>query len=195
MKNKDKNEVELVRLAKMGDTVALNELFKDSYVFVYSLARRITGSVHDAEDVVQETFRKALLAFRKFRGDSKFSTWIYKIALNEAFAYKKKEYGRGRNTIYVDGCIGYENDVVTMDIADYGSDPQVIYYNKYNSDAIDDIISLLSKNDRTVLDMCTNGYSTREMSDIEGVSFPAVKSRLFRARLKVKKLLKEKTKK
>ena len=68
--------------ARRGDRNAFNELVRSTYRDIYSLAYRLTGNREDAGDVVQDAYVRAYRAIRRFRGDSSFSTWMYRITSN-----------------------------------------------------------------------------------------------------------------
>jgi RNA polymerase sigma-70 factor, ECF subfamily len=72
----------LVAAAKDGDREAFDELVRVTYAETYTLALRLTGNEEDARDVVQEAYIRALRGLRRFRGDARFSTWMYRITAN-----------------------------------------------------------------------------------------------------------------
>jgi RNA polymerase sigma-70 factor (ECF subfamily) len=76
------DQAELVSAAKAGDSRAFEELVRATYTDVYALAYRLTGNEEDARDVVQEAYLRAYKGLRKFRGDARFSTWMYRITAN-----------------------------------------------------------------------------------------------------------------
>ena len=80
-------EVELVAAAKAGDRAAFEELVRSSYAGAYTLAFRLTGNDEDARDVVQDAYLRAFRALKRFRGDARFSTWIYRITANCASSH------------------------------------------------------------------------------------------------------------
>jgi RNA polymerase sigma-70 factor (ECF subfamily) len=75
-------EAELLAAAKGGDRDAFDELVRSTYADAYTLAYRLTGNEDDARDVVQEAYLRAFRSLKKFRGDSRFSTWMYRITAN-----------------------------------------------------------------------------------------------------------------
>lgn len=80
-------EVTLVAAAKAGEREAFEQLVKSTYAEVYTLAYRLTGNEEDARDVVQEAYLRAFRSLKRFRGDSRFSTWMYRITANCASSY------------------------------------------------------------------------------------------------------------
>jgi RNA polymerase sigma-70 factor, ECF subfamily len=84
----------LVEAARGGDQAAFDELVRSTYVDTYTLAVRLTGNEEDACDVVQEAYIRAWKGIRRFRGDARFSTWMYRITANAAYTHlgKRKRY-------------------------------------------------------------------------------------------------------
>lgn len=94
-KNGQSAELECVRKACAGDRDAFEILMNKYRKEIYRLAYRMVGNHHDADDVAQETFVKAFLSMKKFRGSSSFKTWIYSIAINSARDVSARQ-GRAR---------------------------------------------------------------------------------------------------
>jgi RNA polymerase sigma-70 factor (ECF subfamily) len=78
----DSEEARLVAAAKAGDTDAFAQLVRNTEAEVYTLAYRLTGNEDDARDVAQEAYLRAFKSLKRFRGDSRFSTWMYRITAN-----------------------------------------------------------------------------------------------------------------
>jgi RNA polymerase sigma-70 factor (ECF subfamily) len=76
------DQAELVAAAKAGDSRAFEELVRVTYTDVYTLAFRLTGNEEDARDVVQDAYLRAYKGLKRFRGDARFSTWMYRITAN-----------------------------------------------------------------------------------------------------------------
>jgi RNA polymerase sigma-70 factor (ECF subfamily) len=76
------DQADLVAAAKAGDRDAFEELVRATYADTYTLAYRLTGDEEDARDVVQEAYLRAFRGLKQFRGESQFSTWIYRITAN-----------------------------------------------------------------------------------------------------------------
>lgn len=85
-------EAQLVAAAKAGDSDAFAELVKATQVDVYTLAYRLTGNEEDARDVAQEAFLRAFKSLKRFRGDSRFSTWMYRITANCASTHLSRRF-------------------------------------------------------------------------------------------------------
>ena len=84
----------LVRQSQSGDPAAFAELVRKHQRMIHSLTYRMTGSVDDAEDLAQETFINAYRQIASYRGVSKFSTWLYRIAINACLTWRQKESRR-----------------------------------------------------------------------------------------------------
>lgn len=85
------DEKQLVKQAQAGDFAAFSKLVEKYQKQIFNLARRMTGNVQNAEDILQETLLKAIDNIDKFRGESSFGTWLYSIALNAGRAFLKQE--------------------------------------------------------------------------------------------------------
>jgi RNA polymerase sigma-70 factor (ECF subfamily) len=81
---------ELVAAARNGDREAFDELVRATYADTYTLAYRLTGNEEDARDVVQDAYLRAYRGIRRFRGDARFTTWLYRITANCASTYLGK---------------------------------------------------------------------------------------------------------
>jgi RNA polymerase sigma-70 factor (ECF subfamily) len=88
---------ELVEAARHGSRTAFDELVRRTYVGTYTLAARLTGNEEDARDVVQEAYLRAWKGMRRFRGDSQFTTWLYRITANSSYTHLQKR-NRQRTT-------------------------------------------------------------------------------------------------
>ncbi len=82
--------------ARAGERDAFDQLVKATYADVYTLAYRLTGNEEDARDVVQEAYLRAFRSVKRFRGDSRFSTWMYRITANCASSYRTRRW-KGRH--------------------------------------------------------------------------------------------------
>jgi RNA polymerase sigma-70 factor (ECF subfamily) len=172
---------ELVRLAQDGDSEAFGELVTRYQAKIYRLARRLTDTQEDAEDVLQEAFIRAYRAIGSFKGDSRFSTWLYRITFNFA-AMKRRAHKT--NIESLDEPISTRDGEIQRDIRDTGDDPLAALITKEIKQNLDKAISDLSPTNRAVFVLRhVEGLSTEETREILDISIPAVKSRLHRSRL------------
>ena len=119
------DEADLVAKANAGDTAAFTELVSHYERRVFRMAKQITQNDEDAEDVLQETFLKAYSHLDDFQGNSKFYTWIVRIAVNEALMKLRKR--RSDRTVPLDDPIDTGEDVVAREIAVWEDNPEQRY--------------------------------------------------------------------
>jgi RNA polymerase sigma-70 factor (ECF subfamily) len=179
------DEASLVTQARQGDGAAFNELAERYQRNIFRLAQNITQNREDAEDVLQETFLKAYEHLPDFHGDSKFYTWIVRIAVNEALMKLRKR--KWDKTVWLDEPVDTGEDTVAREIAVWEDNPEQRYSKEELHDILDKAVNGLAPPYRTVFvlrDM--EGLSTEETAEALELSVPAVKSRLLRARLQLR---------
>jgi RNA polymerase sigma-70 factor (ECF subfamily) len=178
---------ELVSLAQDGDSKAFGELVNRYQNKIYRLARRLTDTQEDAEDVLQEAFIRALRAIGGFKGASKFSTWLYRITVNlAAMKRRAKRY----NIESLDEPIMTKDGEIRRDIRDRGIGPLESLIMKETREKLDEVMSDLSPTNRAVFVLRhLEGLSTEETREVLKISIPAVKSRLHRTRLALQEKL------
>src|SRR6476620_10617754 len=184
------DELKLVRAAKDGDVSAFEQLVKRYDRNVFRIANHITHSREDAEDVVQEAFLKAYQNLERFQEQSKFYTWLVRIAVNEALMrLRKRRTGTGR-TVSIDEDIETDDDSIPREIADWTPNPEQMYNQAELKDILSRNIQGLPASFRTVFVLRdVEGLSTEETAEALQLSVPAVKSRLLRARLQLRERL------
>lgn len=178
---------ELVLLARAEETRAFDELVTRYQNKIYRLARRMTETEEDAEDVVQEAFVKAYRSLKGFKGESRFSTWLYRITVNLALMKLRK---RKLETVPLDSPIQTKDGVVQREIEDMGLDPLERLIAAESKQVLDRAVAGLPAGHRAVFvlrDM--EKLSTEDTARVLGISVPAVKSRLHRTRLMLKEKL------
>ena len=177
------SNAELVRKSQFGDKAAFEQLVIRHQELVFSLAYKLTGNREMANDVAQEAFIRAWKAIEKFRGDSTFSTWIYRITVNTAWTLRKK--AKKHNTLNIDDT--YEPIVI-----DEKKDPELV---AINSDLSSVLISALDKipiEQRIIVELKNiEGRSHKEIADYLDISVTAAKVRLHRAHQKLRQILEE----
>ena len=178
---------ELVRFAQDGDSEAFGELVLRHQNKIYRLARRMTDSPEDAEDVLQEAFIRAFKSIGGFKAESTFPTWLYRITINLALMRKR---GKKQTFEYLDEPISTPHGEIKRDIADMGYDPLTALIAKESREILDRAITDLSPANRAVFVLRhIEGLSTEETKKILNISIPAVKSRLHRTRETLKENL------
>lgn len=182
------DEAALVERAKSGETAAFTELVRRYDKKIFRMAKQITQSDEDAEDVLQEALFKAYTHLNDFQGNSKFYTWIVRIAVNEALMKLRKR--KSDRTVSLDEELDTGEETVTREIAVWDGDPEQRYSQEELRVILDDAIKSLKPSFRTVFVLRdVEELSTEETADTLGLSIPAVKSRLLRARLELREKL------
>src|SRR5512142_106414 len=178
-------ELMLVQAAKGGDVAAFEELVKRYDRNVFRIAQHITQNREDAEDVVQDAFLKAYQNLGQFQGQSKFYTWLVRIAVNEALMRLRRR--RPERMVSLDEDVKTEEDSMPREIADWSPNPEQQYNQAELKDILSRTIQGLPTSFRTVFVLRdVEGLSTEETADALGLSVPAVKSRLLRAPLQLR---------
>lgn len=182
------NEATLLAEAREGKSEAFTELVNRYERNIYRLAFNITGNREDAEDVLQESFLKAYTHLSQFQGNSRFYTWLVRIAVNEALMKLRKR--RGDRSVSIDEMVGSDDDLMPRELADWGDNPEQRYAKVELQKILDDAIQGLEPAFRTVVLLRdVEDFSTEETARLLDLSVPAVKSRLLRARLKLRQRL------
>jgi RNA polymerase sigma-70 factor, ECF subfamily len=181
-------ELTLVQAAQGGDITAFEQLLKRYDRNVFRIAQHITQNREDAEDVVQDAFLKAYQKLDQFQGNSKFYTWLVRIAVNEALMRLRKR--KSDKTVSMDDDVETEEGTMPREFADWSPNPEQQFGQSELSDILARTIQGLPASFRTVFVLRdVEGMSTEETAEMLGLSVPAVKSRLLRARLQLRERL------
>lgn len=184
----DISELPLVQAAKKGDLEAFSQLVKRYDRNIFRIAQHITHNEEDAQDVVQDAFLKAYQNLEQFQGNSKFYTWLVRIAVNEALMKLRRR--RTDKTVSIDENVETEEGSMPRELADWGPNPEQLYRQSELSDILKKTIQGLPSGFRTVFVLRdVEGLSTEETAEMLELSIPAVKSRLLRARLQLRERL------
>ena len=183
----DKSDEELVNLyTEAGDENAFDEIVSRYANKIYGFALRITRNSSDAEEVFQEVFLTLTKKLDTFRGESKFSSWLYRITVNASYMYLRSQKKHESN-ISLENYYPYDEKGTLMGRVmekDWSSRPDIIIFSNEALKIIDKSINELPESYRTVFHLRdVEGLSNEEVADILEISIPAVKSRLHRARL------------
>ena len=177
------SNAELVRKSQFGDKAAFEQLVIRHQDLVFSLAYKLTGNREMANDVAQEAFIRAWKAIEKFRGDSTFSTWIYRITVNTAWTLRKK--AKKHNTLNIDDT--YEPIVI-----DEKKDPELVAINSDLSSVLINALDKIPIEQRIIVELKNiEGRSHKEIADYLDISVTAAKVRLHRAHQKLRQILEE----
>lgn len=182
------DEAEVLSQAREGDTRAFAELVRRYEGKIFRLALHITQNREDAEDVLQETFLKAYEHLDQFQGNSKFYTWIVRIAVNQSLMKLRKR--KSDKTVSMDEQIDTGEDTVIREIAAWDPDPEQRYSREELSKILNAAVDSLAPPYRAVFVLRDiDDLSTEETAEALDLSIPAVKSRLLRARLQLREKL------
>jgi RNA polymerase sigma-70 factor, ECF subfamily len=182
------DETALVAQARAGDDRAFAELVRRYEGKIFRLAQHITQNREDAEDVLQEAFLKAYEHLDQFQGQSKFYTWIVRIAVNQALMKLRRR--KTDKSVSLDEGIDTGEDTVTREIAAWDENPEERFSREELGELLESAIQSLAPPYRMVFMLRDiDELSTEETADALGLSVPAVKSRLLRARLQLREKL------
>src|SRR4030066_281548 len=171
-----------------GDPEEFSRLVNAYSSKIYRLAIKMLTQQQDAEDVLQETFLKAYRGLKSFDGRSKISTWLFRIATNEALMVLRRKHP---DTVSIDEPIETEEgEQEPVQIIDWCCLPENELLSEESRDRLDAAVQKLPENLRVVFLLRNmNDLSTRETAEILGLTDTAVKTRLSRARLRLREIL------
>ncbi len=190
-----KDEPDLIAASRDGDAAALDSLVRTHQGRVYSFAMRMCRNVEDAKDILQETFLGMVRSIRDFREESKFSTWLYRIAANACL--KKRRHGvhdpAPEQELSLDQLMPRPDAGGRKpEIPDWSEDAEGALLRGELSERLEAAIDKLPKEYKIVLVLRdVEGLSAEETGQALGLSVAAVKSRLHRARVFVRRELAE----
>jgi RNA polymerase sigma-70 factor (ECF subfamily) len=174
----------LIALSVRGDQAAFGMLVRRYQERLYHTAYRLLGNADDALDVVQDSFLNAYLSLNQFKGDARFFTWLYRIAVNSAISLRRKQ----RMVLTAD-VTGRRTLQEPHDESD-GSEPSSALERSEDKDRLQAALNGLSPDHRAVLVLKEmEGRKYEVIADILGVPIGTVRSRLHRARLELRDLL------
>lgn len=178
---------ELVRLFLWNeDEEVFNELVNRYSNKIYGLAIRITHNPSDAEEVLQDVFLTILKKLDTFREESKFSTWLYRIAANESYMRFRVEKRKHENETNLLNYASYDDSgaLKGVQLKDWSDRPDEVLLSREGIEIIEKALSELPEHSRIVFHLRdVEGFSNKEVAEILGLSIPAIKSRIHRARL------------
>ncbi len=182
------NEQAIVERASRGDVAAFEALVKAYETKLYNVAFRMVSDSEDAMDIVQEVFLKAYQALPNFRGDSKFSTWIYRICMNASLDHLRRH--KKAQVYSLDAPVEFSDSEAQRQVEDSAESTEEIVEARFLGEKMLHVLNDLEPHYRAVLILCdVQGYSYQEIAEILDMSLGTVKSRIHRARNILRKLM------
>jgi RNA polymerase sigma-70 factor, ECF subfamily len=182
-------DLDLVLASKAGDVAAFGELVARYDRKLLRIAQHITHNLEDAQDVVQETFLKVFQNLDTFRGDSKFSTWLFRIVVNQSLMGLRKQRTKQRAGAELPFNADEEGNL-PVDFSDWRPNPEELYKASELRTLLTQALQELTPALRVVFVFHDiEGHSLRETAEAVGASLPAVKTRSLRARLQLRERL------
>jgi RNA polymerase sigma-70 factor, ECF subfamily len=175
--------------AKRGDSAAFAVLCEQSASTIFHLALRIMRNHQDAEDVVQESYQQAFIHLQSFNGDSRFSTWLSRIAINAALMKLRKKHHL--LDVSLDEPTA-DQPSSALDPEDQGLNPEQLYAQNERQRILSAVIKTLTPATRKAIELRDlDERSTEETAQIMGISVGAVKARVFHGRKKLRERLEQ----
>lgn len=182
------DENRLIKKAQKGDSKAFEELMEEHFKKIYNIAYRMTNNPDDASDMTQEVMIKLFRNIGSFKGNSKFSTWVYRVATNTCLDELKKSRRHSHTSLNAE--IDTGEGELTVEVEDTSPTPEQATETKELRDMVAQAIVKLSPEHRTVIVLRDiRGFSYEEIAEILKCGAGTVKSRINRARASLKKVL------
>jgi RNA polymerase sigma-70 factor (ECF subfamily) len=178
-------DLDLVRASKNGDVAAFEQLIKRYDRKLLRIAHHITHNREDSQDAVQEAFFKAFQNLSRFREDSQFSTWLFRITVNHSLMKLRKR--RTIKEVSLDDAFQTGGDMLPIEVIDWSPNPE----QRYRASELRNILAEVFKELRPILRAVfvlrdVENLSTDQTAEVLGLSHAAVKARLWRARLQLR---------
>ncbi|MCB4808817.1 RNA polymerase sigma factor [Tamlana sp. 62-3] len=182
-------EDKFIQDLKDGKPFAYEELIDSYQQKVFATCISFVPNKEDAEDIAQEVFVEVFNSINKFKGNSKLSTWIYRIATNKSLEFIRKRNAKKRFA-FLQTIMG--NDI-PVDKTNYFTEmnhPGILLENKEESETLFRAINQLPESQKVVFTLCkVDDKSYQEVAEITGKSISSIESLMFRAKKNLQKLL------
>ncbi|MGA9390939.1 MAG: sigma-70 family RNA polymerase sigma factor [Candidatus Sulfotelmatobacter sp.] len=186
----DRSEAELIQRVLAGQDEAFRDLVRPYEHAVFMATQGILRNEADAEDAAQEAVLKAFINLPQFRGDSKFSTWLIRIATNEALLKLRKDRRQKLNDSLDEQRTDEAGDYIPRDFADWREIPSEALQKKELRQALSRALASLTPKHREVFILRdVQHFSIAETAEMLDIGISAVKTRLLRARLQMRDAL------
>jgi RNA polymerase sigma-70 factor (ECF subfamily) len=185
---KANDDMALVHACKKGDAAAFEQLVKRYDARLLSIAQHVTHNREDAQDAVQEAFLKVFRKLTQFRENSQFSTWLFRITVNESLMKLRKQ--RSTREVSIDEDFQNDEDMAPFDVADWAPDPEELYTGSELRNILRRTLQELQPGLRVVFVLRDiEGFSTKQTAEVLELTSVTVKARLWRARLQLRERL------
>lgn len=177
----DPELVVLIARCQRGDLSAFDQLVKRYEKRIFNLAYRLSGNYDDANDITSEAFIRIFNALQKYRGEARFSTWIYRIVMNTFLDEKKKRSHSPQ--VSLEELLETEEGSMTRQVESEGPQPQDLVERDERRDVVQEALNQLPEFQRLILTLFhIENLSYEEIAEILHMPLGTVKSRLNRAR-------------
>lgn len=185
----NQSEVELIGKLQRGEQEAFSRVVDLCQDMVYNTVLSIVQNEADAEDITQEVFLQVHQSVKLFKGDSKFSTWLYRITITKSLDFEKRKK-RKKRFAFVQNLFGEKEEAVNYPVE--FNHPGVLLENKEKAGELFKALQQIPDNQRTAFTLSKiEGLNNQEIAAIMNTSFYAVESLLARAKTSLKKKLKD----
>lgn len=182
------DDLSLVRAARAGDVAAFEELVRRYDRRLFRIAHQFTHNYEDAQDLVQDAFLKAYKNLNQFREQSKFSTWLIRITINEGLMKVRKQ--RTHKEVRLEQDLELDEGTIPLDIADWAPDPEKRYQVSEIRRLLMEALQHLHLPLRVVFVLRDiEGLSLEQTAEALDLTVSAIKARSRRARLQLREIL------
>jgi len=182
------DDMALVHACKNGDLAAFEQLVNRYDKRMLSIAQHVTHNRQDAQEAVQEAFLKVFRKLTQFQENSRFSTWLIRITVNESLMTLRKQ--RSTREVSIDEDFQSEAEMTPFELADWAPNPEELYRRSELRDILRRALQELQPGLRVVFVLRdVEGFSTEQTAEVLDLTQVAVKARLCRARLRLRKRL------
>lgn len=181
---------QLVQSAMAGDAEALEKLLARSQSVVRRFSNAVCGGQDDSQDAAQEALLKTYRYVRGLRDPESFRTWLYRTVRNACLLSRRKRAGEPPHLQSIDSVDPETDDPILLKVRDHGKSPEELAQNTRLRTQLRDALMKLPQGDRVIVFLREmEGLSTREVSEVVGISENNVKARLSRARARLRREL------
>lgn len=183
------NQEEFIKNLRSGNQAAFSLLIDDYQQKVFHTCISFVPNKEDAEDIAQEVFLEVYKSIGKFKGNSKLSTWIYKICTNKCLEFIRKKNAKKR-LVFMQRILGNEIPLDKTNFFTEFNHPGILLEHKEQSETIYLAINTLPESQKTVFTLAKlDGKTYQEIVEITGKSMSSVESIMFRAKKNLQKKL------